>query len=564
MKFNILDIFKRDRDKFTVINDPFDVSYFEELLPSCKDLTKLMSTGNSKLPTFDSLTMDIFSILFKSVPMLQEEKKIQKKYRVNRKMIEYLINTPQYNMLREYTVLNEFDSILATEELTRTAIEVLEQMQNNAEGMDGLRNERDSKKQRHNNIMSQLGSRQKPQSQQQDEQQDQPNSSMLGQTQSQQQEEQQHDQSGGGGDMSDQELPQEGNEQQPEEQQELSPEEKEQLEKEAEQIRKELEEIEKQLNEMEEKEKQEVQQRIKSALNRAKNASEEMTEIFTGWGVEDSEAQRMDYKTRLELANKIRSSHKLMQLSKMLGRYKKWAISSNKVKIKQEISELASLCLDNDLSKVIPSELARLGDEDLDPLFIRDYLNGNLICYDLKHKEKEQKGPIIVVVDESGSMSGDKELWSKAVTVAMAELAKSKKRHFAVIEFASERQCRTKQFEYGNIPVLELIDFATNFFSGGTSYYAPLNEALKIINDEKNFKKADILFITDGEAYLDDDFIKKFNEIKEKKEFKMITVAVDFDYCSTSVTSKISDEIIRCSSFAEDVDYVTEAIFQSI
>ena len=150
-------------------------------------------------------------------------------------------------------------------------------------------------------------------------------------------------------------------------------------ERKLEQIRKELEEIEKQLNEMEEKVKQEVQQRIKSALNRAKNASEEMTEIFTGWGVEDSEAQRMDYKTRLELANKIRSSHKLMQLSKMLGRYKKWAISSNKVKIKQEISELASLCLDNDLSKVIPSELARLGDEDLDPLFIRDYLNGNLM-----------------------------------------------------------------------------------------------------------------------------------------------------------------------------------------
>ena len=49
--------------------------------------------------------------------------------------------------------------------------------------------------------------------------------------------------------------------------------------------------------------------------------------------------------------------------------------------------------------------------------FYRRFLDQELIQYSLRGVEEKGKGPMIVCLDGSSSMAGDKEIWSKAVTL---------------------------------------------------------------------------------------------------------------------------------------------------
>jgi uncharacterized protein with von Willebrand factor type A (vWA) domain len=58
--------------------------------------------------------------------------------------------------------------------------------------------------------------------------------------------------------------------------------------------------------------------------------------------------------------------------------------------------------------------------------------------YELKGTEKQAKCPVVVCVDNSGSMSGDRETWSKAVALALLEIATMQKRGFVCIHFGGQ------------------------------------------------------------------------------------------------------------------------------
>ena len=58
--------------------------------------------------------------------------------------------------------------------------------------------------------------------------------------------------------------------------------------------------------------------------------------------------------------------------------------------------------------------------------------------YELKGTEKQGKGPIVVCVDNSGSMSGDRETWSIVVALALLEIATMPKREFACIHIGGQ------------------------------------------------------------------------------------------------------------------------------
>jgi uncharacterized protein with von Willebrand factor type A (vWA) domain len=67
--------------------------------------------------------------------------------------------------------------------------------------------------------------------------------------------------------------------------------------------------------------------------------------------------------------------------------------------------------------------------------------------YDLIGHETEGQGPIIIAIDESGSMTTDYggmtgEVWSKAVMLALLSIARLQKRDLAVIHFSGPDDLR--------------------------------------------------------------------------------------------------------------------------
>lgn len=95
-----------------------------------------------------------------------------------------------------------------------------------------------------------------------------------------------------------------------------------------------------------------------------------------------------------------------------------------------------------------------------------------------------------------------------------------------------------------------------------------MNKALELIKDS-TFKNADIIFITDGDCYVSDNFSRKFKQIKEDKDFKTLGVLVNMGHghVSDSSLKEFCDSITLVSDIADLNDgnsEVNKSIFGSL
>lgn len=228
---------------------------------------------------------------------------------------------------------------------------------------------------------------------------------------------------------------------------------------------------------------------------------------------------KLPFAERIQLAEALQTNTKLLEISKNLGRMKQMLGKLNKKPTKYG-NTICDVGLGNNLNRILSSEKIYLLDPDLEYHFYKKFLGGGLLLYKTQGEE-ESKGPIIVCLDDSGSMRGFKDYWGKAICIAMLTLAMAQKRAFRCIIFSDgvDEIFDFSKDDYSTDRVIELAEF---FSSGGTEYEGALNEALKSINESK-YNKADILFITDGDpnGHLSGKFKTRFLSAKKEKEFSV-------------------------------------------
>ena len=61
----------------------------------------------------------------------------------------------------------------------------------------------------------------------------------------------------------------------------------------------------------------------------------------------------------------------------------------------------------------------------------------------------------------------------------------------------------------------------------------------------------DIVFITDGDCGVSDDFRRKFKQLKEDKEFRTMGVLVDYGHCTSKTLEDFCDSITTVSDIAD-------------
>ena len=97
--------------------------------------------------------------------------------------------------------------------------------------------------------------------------------------------------------------------------------------------------------------------------------------------------------------------------------------------------------------------------------------------YKLNSNNEKCKGPIVCCIDTSGSMSGNREMWSKAVAIAMLEIAHNQKRDFAGILFSNKVSFNSPIIiPKDNIEPNKVLELAESFSGGGTDFEEPLRE----------------------------------------------------------------------------------------
>ncbi|MCD1295712.1 hypothetical protein CUJ83_11955 [Methanocella sp. CWC-04] len=194
-------------------------------------------------------------------------------------------------------------------------------------------------------------------------------------------------------------------------------------------------------------------------------------------------------------------------------------------------SEVYSISMSKNLEYLLPAELIKLQDNTLRTLFFANMLEGRLLTYQLRGKDqsrksrsKKRKGPVITLVDTSGSMHGAPEIVAKSVILAIVKNMLKEKRDVKVFLFSSVDQ--TIEIEMTDIKKMatEFLDFLSYTFEGGTDFNTALKAGLTSLR-EKKFRSADLLFITDGLSDITDtSLIREYNILKEQYDTRIFTL----------------------------------------
>src|SRR5699024_2986926 len=239
------------------------------------------------------------------------------------------------------------------------------------------------------------------------------------------------------------------------------------------------------------------------AMKETKDMKESVKSLLSGMqaGSGKAELKKVPLRDQIQLADKIASDQKIKQIADWAGRLKQIARQKQKSK-HHETSDRSGVTLGNDINRLLPMELALYNHEATKTDFFRKFVEGQTMQYETIGKETIGKGPIILCLDQSGSMSG-LDTQSKGFALAFMSIAKRQRRDFCLIPFST----RTEVYQYpkGKIKSDDMINLCQNFLGGGTDFKLPLESSLRIIN-ESSFKNSDILFVTDGEDSLDTTF----------------------------------------------------------
>lgn len=485
--------------------DSIDIDSYEDVVEVSNKLKSFIEQGKNIYPIFNELCQDIFFSLYKYAPELLPESDIHNSVKINYKLTSLYMNTPQFISLRKACRGEELLALAAMKSIAGRLLDALKEFAaKNKDLKEQLDDIIEKDKQLDDIIDDFLNDNAQP--------------GQAGQTG-------QTGQAGNtGGGMT------------------------------LEQARKLAEEISKTMDDFVGMD--DLQDDIQTCAHLSYNDSiqdvADTYAVINAWGDALGCNGRIPFQERRTYVERVRNSKRLRKLTDMIGRFIDSAIKAQKKKSNEGAVEINGVTIGDSIQNVLPSELMRLQNPTLKKTFYRDLNEKKLQQYNKINTSAKAKGPIIVCGDMSGSMDGEKDMWCKAMIMAVLEIAQFQKRDFACILYSStadEPVIITKK----EIAPDKTIQLCERFSGGGTSFEAPLRKALEVIDKYKNFKKADIMFISDGDCAISSTFKAEFKRNKEKYDFTCNGVIINTDRYKQDTTSMIDfcDNITDIRDIAE-------------
>jgi len=245
-----------------------------------------------------------------------------------------------------------------------------------------------------------------------------------------------------------------------------------------------------------------------------------------GIGTEDGAGSETG-KNLLKMFQMLRNNPQLRKISENAGRFRRLARSLQRQKPVHGIDDVVGVTLDDNISRLVPAELLNLTDECLELDLLRRLSEKQATCREYEGVESTSRGPIMVLVDESGSMGGDQIAAAKGFALSMAWLARQQKRWCCLVGWSSENQIRTLKIDPHKTND-DIMDWCLQFFKGGTA--PPFNEVPKLFEETGAPKgQTDVIWVTDGEIYLGNNTDKKYQPyqtFRKEAKVKVWTVGI--------------------------------------
>ena len=187
------------------------------------------------------------------------------------------------------------------------------------------------------------------------------------------------------------------------------------------------------------------------------------------------------------------------------------------------------LALGSELRSVIPAELALLARATTRPLFLERIASGKLAVVERRIRAVRQaRGPLIVLLDVSGSMAGEPELDAKGIVLALARELRAEGRSLRVIQFSGASEQQTLDIQPDLQGLADLVELLGQSFHGATDFDAALQSALRSL-DTPSCKQADVVMITDGKGRFSRESTGAVERARRERgvRFELVRVAAD-------------------------------------
>ncbi|ACY12872.1 VWA domain-containing protein [Haliangium ochraceum] len=262
---------------------------------------------------------------------------------------------------------------------------------------------------------------------------------------------------------------------------------------------------------------------------------------------------------RLELGERLMRSRKLKLLAKLVGAFREVAFEARRRRVVRTPQVMHEVGRGAHLDRLLPSELLGLPRHRgaLHREFVRRLVEGELLEYELRGASS--RGPMVVCVDGSGSMQGTKEIWAKAVALTLTEIARRERRRCLAIVFSSGHALfevellGAKGRSNVRAPMLDdnVLAFAEHFPGGGTDFEPPMRRALAAVS-EGNYRRGDIVFITDGQAQVSENLIADITKARKKHRFRVRGILVDVADSDRGSLLRFCDEVREVTDLVAD------------
>ena len=261
------------------------------------------------------------------------------------------------------------------------------------------------------------------------------------------------------------------------------------------------------------------------------------------WDLSERTFETSGFEILEQFAKLLEQDESLQELAALLGKQSRTQSlyekeMRDKVVVKTEWhpkpayrGEIDGLRYSNDISSVLPSELALLKNPAAKKLFQLKFAQKQLLSFKYQNdmvdskeenvqeetsvEKKEPNGPIIICVDTSGSMHGTPENIAKTITFALSKIAIEEERKCYLISFSTNIETLDLT-DFSDNPIRKLVQFLQMSFHGGTDATPALKHTVKMLS-ENEWENADVLMISDFVMQsLDKDTKEQIESAQEK------------------------------------------------
>lgn len=194
-----------------------------------------------------------------------------------------------------------------------------------------------------------------------------------------------------------------------------------------------------------------------------------------------------------------------------------------------------------ELARMLPSEAALLGHPRLRGLWYARFAERQLATFlvdgtvagapteaevqERRPKPRMERGPILVLIDTSGSMAGAPEVVAKAIVLETLRVAHQERRRCHLYAWSGPGQVIEHELALVPAGLHRLLDFLGSSFHGGTDVAGPLQRALGKL-DEDDWRDADLLLVSDGEWPAARELEAAVRAAKEKRGARLVGVCL--------------------------------------